>query len=93
MLCFLQNLTSKKQQHQQQQQQQAISMGKKLPPDDKQLFGVTQTAKPSTKSKCEITKIADSDIIHKSAIASNTKKSKKSLKTKFFLRKSRWVKI
>lgn len=84
MFCFLQNLTTSRKQ---QQQLQGSSSSSKI--SDGTMFGASKAKSgQKTKLKCEIANADDSfSKIH----TVNGKVKKKSSKSKFFLRKSRWV--
>lgn len=86
MFSFLHNLTTSKK----QQQLQASNNSK--PIDDTTLFGVSKSSKSANKSKLKCDNPKEDGILCKSSNVLNGKTKKKSTyKTKFFLRKSRWV--
>lgn len=86
MFSFLHNLTTSKK----QQQLQASNNSKQI--DDSTLFGVSKSSKSANKSKPKCDNPKEDGILCKSSNALNGKTKKKSTyKTKFFLRKSRWV--
>lgn len=86
MFSFLHNLTTSKK----QQQLQASNGSKQI--SDTALFGVSKSSKIAIKSKLKNdTEKEENGIICKASPVNGKNKKKSSSKTKFFLRKSRWV--